>query len=224
MQRNTFTPVAPKFRVKASLRDSPPERRLMIPTPLIGAIATLIATGATLGVTHWESRHTPVASCMDPKIWDTVISCDLKQRVVASIMLGNCHFPKEDVENILRLTSTLDHGCPAPITPVLPQAPPVLVTHYRLAAELRTRSLRETLRDADDYAMSNSPAQLEASLDLYLDVLNGLSPTAKKDLDPETVREFHTAMEKHDTKQAVKQLSSALRRISQEPDSKEKKQ
>src|ERR1700722_8528215 len=100
MQRNALTPVASKFHVKASLRDSPPRRRLLIPAPLIGAVATLIATGATLGVTHWESRHTPVASCLDPKVWDSVISCDPKQRALASIMLRNCHFPREDVENI----------------------------------------------------------------------------------------------------------------------------
>jgi hypothetical protein len=177
----------------------------------LAAIAGLLIATGQLAVNVRDGQRKELDRCFDAKFLDQLVSCNPQKRAVARAILKTCHFPKEDVDNILRQTSALDQGCPAGNSPAPPESPPPPATHNPLTAELRAKSLVETLQDASDFAAANSPEQSEQALTLYLGVLDKLSRSAKGALDPDLMWKYGAAMEKHDTQQAVKLLSSAFR-------------
>jgi hypothetical protein len=174
-------------------------------------IITLVIAGGQLALSFRDGARKERDRCYDAKFLDQLVSCNPQKRALATAILKTCAFPKEDVDNILNQTHVLDQGCPVDNIPTTPTPTPHRALHDPLLAELRTKSLVKPLEDAADFAAANSPLESEQALTRYLSILDRLSPPAKRALDPELMRKYDAAMEKRDTSQAVKLLSSAFR-------------
>jgi hypothetical protein len=141
--------------------------------------------------------------CLDPRLFDRLVSGDSKQVAVARYLLCRCGYAEADLDAIVRQSRPGGRQD-------TPAAFPARRASGGVAAELHAKGLMASVADAKASAVAGSPAQIEQALTIYLGILDGLSPQARSALHPAAIEEFHRSMKAGATDRAIRMLVTAF--------------
>jgi len=166
------------------------------------AVAAVLVSLASLIASYRAGER---KRCLDPKLWDRLVSGDPKQVAVAKHILCTCGYAEEDLKVTIRQAgqgNRHEQDLPAIWQPRLISG--------SAAAELRAKGLLKSVADARDCALARSPEQIEQALTIYLSVLGRLSAQARGALDPVAMRESERAIKQGAVARAVRMLATAF--------------